>query len=105
MPETDPQPTSLYRHGIPVLFGMLGLVPALMLVIGLAARQWQIAAAALPMGGFFGCAGRASWVRAQSRVALVAGDVATARSLARRAALWGLGAFIAIAIALVVLNL
>jgi hypothetical protein len=105
VPETDPQPTSLYRHGVPILVGMLGLVPVLMLVIGLAARQWQIAAAAVPMGGFFGCAGRASWVRAQSRVALVAGDVTAARSLARRAALWGLAAFASIAVALLILNL
>jgi hypothetical protein len=100
----DPEPTSVYRTGLPILFGMLGLVPVLILVIGLASGQWLVAAAAVPMAGFFGCAGRAGWVRAQSRAALVAGDRATRQRLATRAALWAVAGFACLMIAVLLLN-
>lgn len=100
----DPQSAGFSRHGITILFGMLAVVPVLMLVIGVLARQWQIAIAALPMGGFFACAGRASWVRAQSRAALLAGDLPARKRLVTRAALWGLAASACIALAILLLN-
>ena len=101
----DPEPSSLYRAGLPILFGMLGLVPMLMLVIGLSTRQWLVAASAVPMAGFFGCAGRAGWVRAQARVALVAGDVPAYKRLAARAAIWGVAGIASLVVAVLVLNL
>ena len=102
---TDPEPSTVYRTGLPILFGMLGLVPVLMLVIGLSTQQWLIAASSVPMAGFFGCAGRAGWVRAQARVALVAADVAAYKRLAARAAIWGVTGIALLVVAVLVLNL
>jgi hypothetical protein len=105
MTDHDPEPTSVYRTGLPILFGMLGLVPLLILVIGLASGQWPVVAAAIPMAGFFACAGRAGWVRAQSRVALEAGDLPTRKRLATRAAPWALAGFACLGIAILLLSL
>lgn len=101
----DPAPDAWYRNGIPILFGVLAIVPVLVLVIGLATQQRHVAAAAIPMGVFFGCAGRASWVRAQARAAILAGDVPAFGRLRRQAALWGLLSLVAIGLAVLVLNL
>ncbi len=76
-----------------------------MLVIGLATRRWEVAVAAIAMVAFFAASGRASWVNAQGRAALIGGELRQARNRRTVAALWGLAGLAALAVAIAVLAL
>src|SRR5262245_22630807 len=103
-PQLEPDVDPLRPIALRLLVGVLAFIPALMFVVGLATLHWRVALAAVPMAGFFGAAGRASWVRAEAQVATIDARFADARHLYRNAAMWAVAALTCIALAVVVIS-